>query len=62
MLNLDLDGAELDLLNAGLPDNVEFLCLRWHHSGSPRELLPSGFLKLVSRDPRGWTNWHWERS
>jgi len=62
LLNLDLDGAELDVLNAGLPKNVEFLFLRWHHSGSPRELLPSGFLQLVSRDPHGSTSWAWERS
>jgi hypothetical protein len=62
LLNLNLEGSELDLLKAGLPKHVEFLCLSWHHSGSPRELLPSGFLQLVSRDPGGWTTWAWERS
>jgi hypothetical protein len=62
LLNLDLEGAELEVLKSGLPKQVEFLCLRWHHSGSPRELLPSGFLKLVSRDPGGSTSWAWERS
>lgn len=62
LLKMDIEGAELDVIKAGLPKNVEFLFLEWHHSGSPRELLPSGFLTLLSKDPYGSTSWAWERS
>jgi len=62
LLKLDIEGAELEVIKAGLPKNVEFMFLEWHHTGSPRELLPSGFLTLLSKDPYGSTSWAWERS
>jgi FkbM family methyltransferase len=62
LLKLDIEGAELEVIKAGLPKNVDFLFLEWHHPGSPRDLLPSGFLTLLSADPYGSTSWAWERS
>ncbi|TMD56252.1 MAG: hypothetical protein E6I85_00970 [Chloroflexi bacterium] len=62
LLRLNMDGGELELLQAGLPKHIRCLFLRWNHTGSPRDLLPNGFVKLIARDPSGATNWAWERS
>jgi FkbM family methyltransferase len=60
LVKMDIEGGELDVLSAGLPDQVRFLVLEWHGYGTPADVLPGNWRRL-SRDMDGATTWWFSR-
>ena len=60
LVKMDIEGAELGILEHGLPDNVLHLVLEWHHNGSPADLVPGNW-KQISTDMYGASTWYFRR-
>jgi len=61
LLKLDIEGGELDVLDAGLPSGVEWLLMEWHYRVSPAERFPAGVLRRILTTIYGQTTWTWVR-
>lgn len=64
LVKMDIEGAECEILQAGIPDSVRHLFLEWHPRPNgalkPPDLIP-GKWRLLSRDPYGASTWHFHR-
>lgn len=61
LVKMDIEGAELAILQQGLPDYVRHLVLEWHYTpGTPAELI-EGNWRHISTDLYGATTWWWSR-
>jgi FkbM family methyltransferase len=60
LVKMDIEGAELNILQDGLPDNVRHLVLEWHYDGTPADFLPGNWTK-TSTDLHGASTWHFCR-
>jgi FkbM family methyltransferase len=61
LLKLDVEGAELAILEQGLPSWIQALVMEWHHPGTPERFFPNGILKKYAFDVHGSTCWCWRR-
>lgn len=65
-LKLDIEGAEYAVLEAGVPDNIQFMLVEFHvfrrsDPPAPSVLVPEGHWYLLSRDILAGETWFWMR-
>jgi FkbM family methyltransferase len=60
LVKMDIEGGELEILRAGLPENVRHLALEWHGRGVPSDFVPGNWQK-ISTDLHGATMWWFSR-
>jgi FkbM family methyltransferase len=60
LVKMDIEGGEVEILRAGLPDNVRYLALEWHAPGAPSDFVPGNW-EHISTDPHGATMWWFSR-
>ena len=65
LLKMDIEGGEFSILQRGLPTNVRYLFLEWHHGpetgrpADPRPLIEEGTWEKLSNDLYGSSTWFW---
>lgn len=60
LVKMDIEGGELPILRNGLPENVRYLVLEWHHAGAPSQFV-RGNWRHISTDMHGATTWWFSR-
>lgn len=64
LVKIDIEGAEWEILESGLPEVVRHLFLEWHprlgQSRTPPDFLP-GHWQLLSQDPYGASTWYFHQ-
>lgn len=56
LVKMDIEGGEVDILRAGLPEQVRYLVLEWHGEGAPTDFV-AGNWQCLSRDIYGSSMW-----
>ena len=60
MVKMDIEGGEFEVLEGGLPENVRYFLLEWHHPGGPADLVPGNWIQ-ISNDIHGASTWYLRR-
>jgi FkbM family methyltransferase len=61
LVKMDIEGGEKEILRTGLPENVRYLVLEWHHPKETPADFISGNWEKISTDFHGASNWFLQR-